>query len=183
MDALGERFAAELEAGAEVPSLLIGWSFGGVAALFTARALEAREMSTPLVMIDSTPRLPGDPPVDTGGLIGSFEALRKTGHRGSATVDKLAAGLDAPALRRVERLAAHNERLAVEHLFVGRLASPVTAIEAADDSVGARMARLEAATSGRFALHRTSGDHFSMFDSPNIESLAGLIDRVAAAAR
>lgn len=171
MEALGRAYADAILALDSPPTQLVGWSFGGVSALFTAQALAVHGLRPRLILLDCQPRLATDPRPDPQAQTVSFADVAAAGARGHSLVSTLTQNLSGADLADVERRAQHHDALAHHAIFTGRLSVPIIAIEAADEARRSAMQRLQAVTTGRFTHYASPGDHFSMLEEPNIHRL------------
>lgn len=172
-----KRIRAALPAG---PYRLVGWSMGAYLALETARLLERDGAAVRLVLLDAAPKLgdgrddPEPPPID------GFATLRREPYW-NRVLDIMTRHLPPSDLARIERLAVHNHHLTVAYSFTGQLQADIACIEGAANQRPARMERLVAATSGRVTVHHVPGNHYTMFQPPNLEVVATFLSAALAA--
>jgi len=174
IDALADGFAREARAlRGSGPLRLVGWSMGARLAIEVARRLEG-ERETRLVLIDAAPSSVEEDPVEP--RFESLEELRRD-PRWTRILDALRAGMDHRDLERVERLALRNRRSLLAHRSTARLSGDITCVEATDNHPGpAGMAGFAAITDGSFTLHRTAGDHYTMFQPPHFQTTTRLVE-------
>jgi amino acid adenylation domain-containing protein len=178
LPALADLFASQAEAiGPASPLRVVGWSMGAHLALETALRLERAGRSLRLVLIDSAPRLPNTSFIDDEPVFANLEELARHPSWGGVFA-KLNAALSVDERKRLERLGVQNRRMLRDYVFPGKLAADLFCIEAMDNSSHAGMARFGAVTSGRCAVLRVAGDHYSMFQPPHLDVLAQHIENI-----
>jgi amino acid adenylation domain-containing protein len=176
--ALADLFATRAEQlGHTGPLRLVGWSMGAHLALETALRLERSGRSLRLVLIDSPPRLPQSTPLlDAEPVFANLEELAQRPYWGGI-ITKLCASLSADERTRLERLAVQNRRMLEDYVFTGSVAADLFCIEALDNAAPSGMAGFGTVTSGRCVVQRVAGDHYSMFQPPNLDGLAQRVER------
>jgi amino acid adenylation domain-containing protein len=175
--ALADLFASKAEMlGHASPLRLVGWSMGAHLALETALRLERTGRSLRLILIDSPPRLPeSKPSVDNEPLFANLEELARQPYW-AGVFAKLFASLSADERIRLERLGVRNRQMLQDYVFTGNVAADLFCIEALDNAAPAGMASFGTVTSGRCVVQRVAGDHYSMFQPPNLEGLAQRVE-------
>ena len=178
ISALADLFASKANMlGDSGPLRLVGWSMGAHLALETALRLERDGRSLRLILIDSPPRLPqGRPLVDDEPVFADLDELARSPYWGGV-LTKLCASLSPSERTRLERLAVQNRRMLEDYAFTGNVTADLFCIEALDNAAPSGMAGFGTVTSGRCVVQRVSGDHYSMFQPPNLEGLAQRVER------
>ncbi|WP_375413898.1 amino acid adenylation domain-containing protein [uncultured Bradyrhizobium sp.] len=177
LSALADLFAGKAATlGHTSPLRLVGWSMGAHLALETALRLERAGRSLRLVLIDSPPRLPESKPcIDDEPPFANFEELARQPYW-AGVFAKLFASLSAEERNRLERLGVQNRQMLQDYVFTGNVAADLFCIEALDNAAPAGMGSFGTVTSGRCVVQRVAGDHYSMFQPPNLEGLAQRVE-------
>jgi amino acid adenylation domain-containing protein len=171
LPALADLFSARVAAASPSGRVhLLGWSLGVHVALETAQRLESQGRTVHLVLIDAAPRLGEGGPDPLEDRVESFAQLRTRPHWG-AILDILTSGLDALDVTRLETLARHNQDCLTQYSFTGRLKADIVCIEALGNPRPANMAQFGTATEGNCVVHRIGGNHYTMFQPPNLEEM------------
>ena len=175
--ALADLFASKAEKlGHTGPLRLVGWSMGAHLALETALRLERSGRSLRLVLIDSPPRLPERKPlIDHEPSFESLEELAQQPYWGGVFA-KLFASMSTEERKRLERLGMRNQRMLDNYVFSGNVAADLVCIEALDNASPAGMGGFGTVTSGRCIVLRVPGNHYSIFQPPNLQGLARRVE-------
>ncbi|HSN97591.1 MAG TPA: amino acid adenylation domain-containing protein, partial [Candidatus Nanopelagicales bacterium] len=184
------------------PYRLGGWSFGGLVAFEMARRLsEAGEEIAGLVLIDTTPPAPSEPPderllllqlawevgipLSPEMLVGSsIDEAISLATREAARHGLLPAGAGEAYIRRLLRvLGAHHE--AARHHAPGPYEGPLALLWAAEQPgeppPGDDPARgWGALATGPISVETVPGNHFTMIQDPHAGALAAALSRILA---
>jgi amino acid adenylation domain-containing protein len=181
IETLAETFAEQASGlGGAGPLRLVGWSMGAHVALETASRLERRGRVVRLVLIDAVPRSQGRTADSLEPVFGSLDELAR--HPYWAGVCRiLFASLAGEDRARIERLSVRNRAMIERFDFGGGLGADLYCVEALDNPAPARMAGFGNVTSGRCIVQRVAGDHYSMFQPPNLGRLVEILEQALAA--
>lgn len=175
MENLADHFAAVVQSvQPEGRIRLVGYSMGAHVALELALRLEDRGRDVRLVLIDAAPRTDRHVPDPLEPNVESLAALRSQRHW-TRILDFLVEGMEGAVIARLEKLLLNNLRSLQAYAFVGRLRADITCIEALDNPKPADMMGFGALTSGRCLVHRVTGNHYTLFQPPNVNGLEPIL--------